>query len=520
MRLRLLLLLLMLAAAACTADGTSSGSDPGSTSPSAVTTAPAPEVTSSLAPATSTTVTTTSTTTAPAPRSTTTTTTLDPAAAALGAPAGTVPGITMFRGNPSRSYYGSGPVPTDPEVLWRFPDSAMCGTSGIGGVDKIWCGTGWTGQPVVWDRPDGITEVIFGAFDKRVHFLDAATGEPTRPPFAVGDIVKGSVVLDPDGFPLLYVGSRVNRYMVVALDRAAPTEVWSLSSSAVAGRWNNDWDSSAVIRDGYLLEGGENSWWFAVELNRGYGADGLVTVQPEVVATIPAWSDETLAAVGNQQSIESSTVVFGDTAYFANGAGRIVGVALSELDSGEAPIVFDFWAGDDIDSTVVVDAAGMLYAAPQRDLRTARSSEVGQLVKLDPSRPDDPIEWRLDIPDEGAADGGSWATPALFEGILYLPTNPGDLLAVDTTTGEVVWSDDVGFHAWSSPIVVDGTLIVAVNCGTVPALRAYGLDDPGSPQRLWEIPISRGCLESTPAMWNGNIYIGSRDGYFYALGDR
>jgi hypothetical protein len=36
----------------------------------------------------------------------------------------------------------------------------------------------------------------------------------------------------------------------------------------------------------------------------------------------------------------------------------------------------------------------------------------------------------------------------------------------------------------------------------------------------WEIPVATGCLESTPAAWNGRMYVGSRDGYFYAIGDR
>ena len=31
------------------------------------------------------------------------------------------PGLTTFRGNASRSYYGQGPVPTDPVKRWTFP---------------------------------------------------------------------------------------------------------------------------------------------------------------------------------------------------------------------------------------------------------------------------------------------------------------------------------------------------------------------------------------------------------------
>jgi hypothetical protein len=65
---------------------------------------------------------------------------------------------------------------------------------------------GWTGQPAVWVRPDGVTELAVGTYDRKVHFLDAKTGQPTRTPFPTGDIIKGSVTIDPDGFPLLYTG--------------------------------------------------------------------------------------------------------------------------------------------------------------------------------------------------------------------------------------------------------------------------------------------------------------------------
>jgi len=433
---------------------------------------------------------------------------------------GSVVGITMFRGNPSRTWYGTGPVPDDPELLWRFPEAAMCGVSPVSGTAVTWCGTGWTGQPVVWERRDGVTEVIVGAYDKAIHFLDADTGEPTRPDFAMGDIIKGSVTLDPDGFPLLYAGSRHPNYRIIALDGDTPTEVWSLPASSVAGIWNNDWDSNGVIVDDMLLIGGENSWWFAVKLNRAYDADGRVTVAPEIVASVPAFTPELRAAVGNQQSIESSTAVFGDTAYFGNGAGRIVGIGLAALPGGEAEVVFDFWVGDDVDATIVIDAEGMLYICAEEDLRTARAAEVGQLIKLDPSHPEDPLVWSIEIPGSGSLDGGIWATPALRSGYLYVATNPGELLVVDTATGSIVWRDDIGTHAWSSPVIVDEALVVAVNCDFAAALRAYDLVDPASPVERWEVAVTGGCIESTPAVWDGTIYVGSRDGFFYAVGDR
>ena len=115
----------------------------------------------------------------------------------------TVPGLITFRGNPTRTYYGSGPVPKAPKVLWSFPaDGGLCGKSTDGSGTSTWCGTGWTGQPSVWPGKDGKTWVAFGAYDYGVHWLDGQTGQRLLPDFKTGDIIKGSVTVDPDGYPL------------------------------------------------------------------------------------------------------------------------------------------------------------------------------------------------------------------------------------------------------------------------------------------------------------------------------
>jgi outer membrane protein assembly factor BamB len=89
------------------------------------------------------------------------------------------------------------------------------------------------------------------------------------------------------------------------------------------------------------------------------------------------------------------------------------------------------------------------------------------------------------------------------------------LIAVDGATGEVVWSDEVGFHSWSSPAIVDGVLVTATCLGDV---RAYSLENPARPVKLWSVDLGGACLESTPAIWKGRIYLGSRDGFMRALG--
>lgn len=437
----------------------------------------------------------------------------------VGVPRAGVDGITMFRGNLTRSWYGTGPVPSEPERLWRYPDSAMCGLSTHNGAPKTWCGTGWTGQPVIWERPDGVTELIFGSYDKAVHFVDADTGEATRPPFRTGDIVKGSVALDPDGFPLLYFGSRDNQYRILALDRDEPTELWHRNAYDNRVVWNDDWDGNPAIADDLLFLPAETGWFLTFRLHRGFDEDGFVTVEPETLLEFPVFTDELMASIGREQSVENSPAVFGDRVYFANSAGRIVGLDIPAIEAGTDPLVFDHWVGEDVDASIVIDGDGMLYVAAEQERFNERGIESGQIIKFDPHNTDDPVVWSVDVPPRAGGDGGIWATPALANGVLYVATHPGELLAVDTDTGEVVWRDEIGWHAWSSPIVVDNTLVVAVDCSSGGGMRAYALADPRAPVNVWDLPLGTGCIESSPIMWDGSIYVGSRDGYFYAFGD-
>jgi hypothetical protein len=432
----------------------------------------------------------------------------------------TVDGLLTFRGNPTRTWYGKGPVPRKPVVLWSYPGASggMCGESSVNGVSKTWCGTGWTGQPSVWNA-DGRTYVAFGAYDKAVHVVDGVTGKDIYTPFPTGDIIKGSVTIDPDGFPLLYSGSRDNSYHVLALDRGeSMQQLWSLAADAVSPtKWNNDWDGAGLVIDDYLFEGGENSQFHIVKLNRSRGADGKVTVAPQLVFHAPGWDDELLAAIGDQDvSIENSVAISGNTVYFANSGGLVQGWDITGLADGRTPTrTFRFWTGDDTDASIAIDRDGMLYVASEyeRGLEQARTN--GQLMKLDPSKPDDPLVWKVD--DHDYQPGGMWATPALARGMVYVATNGGRLLGVDQDTGEVRWTKQLEGPTWQSPVVVDDVLLEG-DCNGV--LHAYDVSKPGAdPPELWSVELG-GCIESTPAVWKGRIYVGTRAGRFFAIGDR
>ncbi len=432
---------------------------------------------------------------------------------------GKVKGVLQFRGNPMHNWYGEGPVPKNPKMLWKYPDHGMGGMSRVGKEMIYWGGTGWTGQPVVHERPDGVTEVIVGAFDSQVHFIDAETGKATRKPFKAGDLVKGSVTLDPDGYPLLYAGSRDAKYRILSIQGDETKELWAINSLAAPdAKYDKDWDGNASIINDIMYLGGENSIVYAVKLNRGYDDQGKVTIKPETILQMPGYTQKLMTDVGDYNvSIEDSVAVFGSHLYFANGGGRVAGIDISKIENKKAPFVFDFWAGDDIDASIVIDEREKLYVAIEKERFNKRSEKVGQLIKLDPEKPDDPMLWSVQVPPRGGDGmGGIWATPALGNEVLYVPTHPGDLFAVDRETGELVWKERLGYHEWSSPIIVDSRLIVGT---TSPGgIRCYNIADERKPVLEWNVPTN-GCVESSPILWKGKVIVGTRGGFVYAFGD-
>jgi hypothetical protein len=349
-----------------------------------------------------------------------------------------------------------------------------------------------------------------------VHFLDANTGERILPDFPTGDIIKGSVTVDPDGYPLVYTGSRDNYFRVLAIDRPRAVELWKLSASAVSPTlWNNDWDGSPLVLRDRVIEGGENSQFHIARLHRAYGADGLVTVSPSLEFHAPGWDSSLLSSLGDHEvSIENSVAVFGDVAYFGNSGGLVQGWDLSSLRTGRGvpSRVFRYWVGDDTDASIVVDETGALYVGAEYERGTARSRAVGQLVKLDPRRAD-PLVWS--VHDSGARESGTWSTPAIVGSTVIWPTRPGVVYGIDRRTGKVRWTKRLHGPLMGSPVVVDGVWLQG-DCSGV--LHAFDVTRPAhDPAELWSVALG-GCIESTPAVWKGRVYVGTRAGFEYALG--
>jgi len=98
---------------------------------------------------------------------------------------------------------------------------------------------------------------------------------------------------------------------------------------------------------------------------------------------------------------------------------------------------------------------------------------------------------------------------------VIVPTNSGQVIGLDRFTGAERWRVQLAGPTWSSPVIVDDVWIQG-DCNGV--LHGFDVSDTSiEPVPLWTVQLS-GCIESTPAVWNGQIIVGTRAGYVYAVG--
>jgi outer membrane protein assembly factor BamB len=106
----------------------------------------------------------------------------------------------------------------------------------------------------------------------------------------------------------------------------------------------------------------------------------------------------------------------------------------------------------------------------------------------------------------------TFSSPSIVNGILYQGADNGNVYALNANNGATIWSFQTGTQVYSTPAVVNDVVYVCSDAGIVFALRASD----GS--KIWQAPIGSGTdhEDGSPAVANGIVYIGARNGY-YAL---
>jgi outer membrane protein assembly factor BamB len=115
------------------------------------------------------------------------------------------------------------------------------------------------------------------------------------------------------------------------------------------------------------------------------------------------------------------------------------------------------------------------------------------------------------------------ATPysiSAANGNLFSGLGNGDIICVDAFSGEIIWkcSTDDGYNIFSAPCVFNGKVYVGTFEEWGDKGYVYCIDEITG-KKIWRYEAND-CLEGSPAVSDGKVYIGSMknyDGHFYCL---
>ena len=249
-------------------------------------------------------------------------------------------GLTTFRGNAARSYYGEGPVPLDPVIGWRVAI----------GADVLRVVRGHRAERMVrdgvdgpaerrWSGEDGTIEVREGAYDGMYHFLDGLTGLPVRPPLAdprsregVGDDRTRTASRSTTPAPATG-GSGSSRRIA-----EEPLVLWSVDGATSVDRplRNDDWDGAALVDRRRPVRGRRERMALrdptAPRLRRARSRHGRParSSRPFPGSTTSCCGRSATTEV----SIENSVAFHDGILYFANSGGLVQGWDVSDVLAG------------------------------------------------------------------------------------------------------------------------------------------------------------------------------------------
>lgn len=440
-----------------------------------------------------------------------------------------VKGITTFRGNNYRNSASYGYVDVAEEKLEK------AWSVNIGHLDS-WTGVGWNGQPVIvnWDEnlrkkmnlygekknKNDLKEVIYGALDGHIYFLDLEDGSYTREPINVGIPIKGSVTIDPRGYPLLYSGQGIDVVNGRRVD--VGFRIFNLIDQKMlffidgidhtSYRLWGAFDSNPLIHEetDTLFECGENGLFYSIKLNTDYNLkDGEISIKPDVVKY------RYTSPINSRLGVESSLVAYKDFGYFADNSGTLTCIDLNTL----TPI----WVRnvtDDTDSTPAIEDLGggnvFIYTSNEVDIQgTGGYSYVRKINALSGE-----LIWekKYQCTFDPNIGGGAFASPIIGNNdinnlVIYklakaYQQNGGKLIAFDKETGEEVWVLDMNFYSWSSPVDVytknGKSYIIQCDSG-----GNMFLIEGSTGKILDQIPLNAN-VEGSPAIYNDMIVVGTR----------
>lgn len=201
-------------------------------------------------------------------------------------------------------------------------------------------------------------EVICASLDGSVYFVDLESGVFSRKPIKVNNPIKGSVSIDPRGFPILYVGQGIANkkefgFRIFSLIDQRLLYFLNGSDSFSIRNWGA-FDGAPLINAGndVMYLGGENGLLYCVKLNTRF--DSLTS---EIAVAPQEWKLRYKVNEAHKVGIENSVAAFGDKIFFADNHGYVLAFNLTTLKP-----LWVIHNHDDTDASLVIQPeAGVPY---------------------------------------------------------------------------------------------------------------------------------------------------------------
>jgi outer membrane protein assembly factor BamB len=207
----------------------------------------------------------------------------------------------------------------------------------------------------------------------------------------------------------------------------------------------------------------------------------------------------------------SSPAVAGGFVYIGSGDGKLY--AIDELTGVQR---WAFEAGSPVHSSPAI-AGDTLYFVTRKSVLIALDAKRGKLRWSVTTGADAPWPW-------GHESGDFYiSSPVLANDLVLFGGGDGTLYAVDAARGAIRWKALTGDRIRATPAVADGGVYVGNARGRLyrfelaTGRKEWTFDTAGAALDSGKFGWDRTTLQSSPAVADGVVYVGSRDGSFYAV---
>lgn len=212
--------------------------------------------------------------------------------------------------------------------------------------------------------------------------------------------------------------------------------------------------------------------------------------------------------VKTEGPVRSSPAVVDGIAYVGSGDGRIYAI---ETQTGRTIWIHD--VGAPVHSSPAA-VGGRVYIAARNGMVLALDARSGSRTWTRNLGADLPYHWEFDY---------FQSSPTVVGELLYVGGGDGSVYALTTTDGKVVWKADLSSRVRSTPAVANGLVVVGDFAGYLHALdaktgrRRWRQATEGASIDATPYGFDRSALVASPAIADGRVFIGGRDGFLYGF---